>query len=340
MEQQYNLARELHEHTAELRRQDLNSVLLRWSQQAKPLEKPSLPNRLAKVEDGIPQWLASLELEGKSQETIDLYRQCAVNYLRSDPNPTALSVQANLGARLKRFSAHDIQSHQKALKSLFKFLVKHNLWPENPVADMPLTKAISKEVECPSDEAIQKLLEAKLYRARDEVKFKTVLMLALDTGLRMNEVCTLERRNTDLVHLELKVLGKGGKERTVVISQETGDMLRAWLKKAPESKWVFPGTDPHRHWSYSTFEVMLKQICGKLGIDPPIHPHQLRHYYATRALESGAKLEIVARNLGHSTPTMTAQVYRHVKVAEQHEEHAKHGPLRKLRERQQNGGLT
>jgi integrase len=63
---------------------------------------------------------------------------------------------------------------------------------------------------------------------------------------------------------------------------------------------------------------------------PPIHPHQLRHYFATKTLEHGAKLEVISKILGHADVAITAQVYRHIQVKEYHSEINTHGQALQL----------
>jgi len=73
-------------------------------------------------------------------------------------------------------------------------------------------------------------------------------------------------------------------------------------------------------------EKTLRRACLRAGVTP-FTPHQLRHLYATAMLRGGAKLEVVARILGHASVGVTADIYRHVAVAELHEEHLRFAPL-------------
>lgn len=73
-------------------------------------------------------------------------------------------------------------------------------------------------------------------------------------------------------------------------------------------------------------EKTLRRACKRAGVTP-FTPHQLRHLYATHMLRGGAKLEVVARILGHASVGVTADIYRHVATAELHEEHARFAPL-------------
>lgn len=73
----------------------------------------------------------------------------------------------------------------------------------------------------------------------------------------------------------------------------------------------------------------MLNTCDRLGIER-IHPHQLRHFYATRMLKNGAKLEVVSRLLGHASVGIAGDLYRHVDADDMDEEHWEHGPLNSL----------
>ena len=73
-------------------------------------------------------------------------------------------------------------------------------------------------------------------------------------------------------------------------------------------------------------EKTLRRACLRAGVRP-FTPHQLRHLYATAMLRGSAKLEVVARILGHASVGVTADIYRHVAIAELHEEHMRFAPL-------------
>jgi site-specific recombinase XerD len=96
-----------------------------------------------------------------------------------------------------------------------------------------------------------------------------------------------------------------------------------------EHKYLFPAGTKSGYWHDSGFRKEMYTACRKLGI-PRIHPHQLRHFFATRTLEHGAKLEVISKILGHNSVDMTAKIYRHIKLKEYHDEHTKHNPLEHL----------
>lgn len=278
----------------------------------------------------IPLWVAQMKTQGKSPRTIGGYEKDARRYLEQDPHPTTISIQTHIAKRLETVTAARVSSIQKALKSLFKFLKKAGLWHINPCEDMELIKEGTKEIECPTDDEILILIGAKLHRAKDEVKYKVMLLLLVNTGLRLTEACSIERKRIDVPLKEIRVIGKGNKERIIPISDPIAMLLKQFMEQTPTtSPYLFPGNTTTGHWDISGFEKTLEAVCRNTGIKR-LHPHQLRHYFATRMLEDGAKLEVVSRMLGHANVSITASVYRHIKLQEFHDELAAHNPLDKL----------
>lgn len=280
--------------------------------------------------DSIPLWVVAMKNVGGSPRTIVMYEYEVRNYLKNDPVPTTLSVQAWVAKRLESVSPSTVNTTLKALKSLFKYLTEYGLWDINPVARLGLVKETTKEVECPSNEAILKLFDYKLTRKKDDQKFKTMLFMLVNTGLRITEACSIRRTLINLATHEVKVLGKGNKERSVPISGYVAALLETYIEQNPtESPYLFDSDAKRGYWSDSGFRKELAHACKKLGIKH-IRPHQLRHYFATRTLEHGAKLDVISRILGHESVGITAKTYRHIQSKEFHEEHDKHDPLKQL----------
>ena len=99
------------------------------------------------------------------------------------------------------------------------------------------------------------------------------------------------------------------------------------MRKNPgDSLFLFPGDTRTGHMNIHNLEKTLRRACLRAGVRP-FTPHQLRHLYATEMLRGGAKLEVVARILGHASVGVTADIYRHVATAELHEEHIRFAPF-------------
>jgi site-specific recombinase XerD len=344
MEQQYNLARELHEHTEELRRQalnhDFNVAFERWSRQSKPPDKPLAPNKLAKLEDGVPLWEAHVRATGKMTEaSIRTYKSNITAWLRCDQERTSISIDQHITERWDGRVGKDgkplpmgksaIGNRQKALANFFEYLTKEGLWDSNPMAGKKLVKPDEKESRYAREEEVVALLVAHYPDAKDDAYWSTMLRLLLDTGLRISEACTLQVDNVDLVNRQMKVTGKGRKERTIPISPEAAEVLARFMSKYSDTEWVFPSRKvktKQGYWTVNAFQEMMRRMCQKAGIRH-LSPHALRHAHATLMLSKGGQLDLVSRELGHADVGITAKVYRHVLPKEAQEHHDRFSPL-------------
>jgi integrase len=97
-------------------------------------------------------------------------------------------------------------------------------------------------------------------------------------------------------------------------------------RRPSDSPFVFPGNGKLGYAEIYNIEKTLRRACKRAGVRP-FSPHGLRHFYATEMLKKGAKLEVVGRILGHASIGVTADIYRHVRTDEMHEEHIKYAPM-------------
>ena len=310
------------------------------SQESKSLIIP-LIDRLAETEglsfnvtqrppiENIPHWLTKLRSERKSERTVRLYGYLAEKLLKQLPSPTRADIREYLANRIRETSPSSAETERKALASLFSFLHSEGLWHENPLDGVRHIgqRWGERERKCPTVEDVEKVLEAGCMRAQDSLKMRTVIVLLATTGLRLTECMSLRKDGVDLEARELKVLGKGNKRRVVPLLESTADMLTNYLEERPsDSPYVFPGNTGTGYAEIYNIEKTLKRACIRAGVEP-FTPHGLRHFYATEMLRSGAKLEVVGRILGHSSIGITADIYRHVRTGEMHEEHIRFAPL-------------
>ena len=218
---------------------------------------------------------------------------------------------------------------RKAFRSFFKFLYSAGLWPTDPTANIKSIKVTYRERELPSESDIAQLLKAECHRKTDTPKFRLMIILLLDTGLRVTEACSILKANISFKRMEIKVMGKGNKERVVPISPLTASLLRSWLEQDRHSELLFPADNKLGYWDTCSIEKMLKRTCKRYGLKK-ITPHQLRHYFATHNLKNGARLEVISRILGHASTAITADIYVHVDREDIHSTHRQFSPLAKL----------
>lgn len=146
---------------------------------------------------------------------------------------------------------------------------------------------------------------------------RALLRLMLDTGLRLSEATALRWRDIDLTTGKLMVRqGKGAKDRTLWIGDEDLTMLRSWRERQAKD---IAGTSPEH--AFTTLEgkplsgryvqAMVKRYAVKAGITKDIHPHTLRHSFATDLYRQTTNIRLAQKALGHSN-LATTQIYTHI----------------------------
>jgi len=277
--------------------------------------------------DGIPPWVAKLRARC-SERTIGIYTFLARQFLREHPDPTRLEIQQHLARRLEDgVSTNAVENTRKALASLFKFLYEEGLRPTNPMAGVEPIRTPRKERWCPSPEDVKRVVDIGYARAADAAKMRTITLLIATTGLRLGEAVSILKENIDLGRGEIRVMGKGRKERVVFLVPETAEVLAKYMEeRGGGSPFLFPGKTKTGHCEVSNVEKTLKRACLRAGVRP-FTPHQLRHFFATEALRDGAKLEVISKTLGHAGVGITGDIYRHIRAEEVREEMLRHTPL-------------
>lgn len=203
------------------------------------------------------------------------------------------------------------------LRSFYQFLEREGLLDGDQGAR---TSSIKLERRLPSfldhNEAKQ-LVEAPDLSNHYGVRDKAILELLYASGLRLSEIAKLELSALNLAAREVRVRGKGNKERVVPVGSHALEALENYLRDA-RPKLV--GRRPvaavflNRYGgrlSARSIQEMVRQYAMKAGVQGQVHTHTLRHTFATHLLDGGADLRVVQELLGHSSPT-TTQIYTHV----------------------------
>ena len=160
------------------------------------------------------------------------------------------------------------------------------------------------------DEA-QALLSAPNGYYRTGQRDRCMLKLMLNSGLRPSEVLNLTWRDVDLQTGKVMVReGKGKKDRQVWVAEGTLELMRKWREASPESPYCFP-TLKGRRINDRVFRAMVKRRALKVGIDKDVHPHTLRHTYATELYRETKDIRLVQKVLGHADLS-TTMIYTHI----------------------------
>jgi integrase/recombinase XerD len=208
-----------------------------------------------------------------------------------------------------------------ALRQFHRFLCVDGLRADDPTrivrsprAGRPLPKVLSiAEVDrlLATAEA-EANAEASPQKQAAALRLYVLLELVYATGLRVSELVGLRRSAVMRDAGFLTVVGKGGKERVVPVSDRARDAVKAYLATLEAGPWLFPAAGETGHLSRQVFGRDLKAVAGRAGIaSARIAPHVLRHAFASHLLAGGADLRVVQTLLGHADIS-TTQIYTHV----------------------------
>ncbi|MBI1948095.1 MAG: tyrosine recombinase XerC [Deltaproteobacteria bacterium] len=293
------------------------------------------------LDEAIASWLSHLEhVERKSAHTLRNYANDAAQlraFLVDKGHPGVanlkkvdhIALRGFLAARHHSDSTTSVLRKLSALRGLFAHAKRHKLIDASPAAllDSPkrpkvLPRTVSVEEAfalCAAPKARQ---PAKPDEAQVEVPLRdrAVVELLYGSGLRVAELCGLDRADVDLAGRWLRVLGKGKKERLVPFHDACATALTAWLE---QGRPALAGDDSGdalflgaRGGRLHDREVrrFLARYGVLVGARGRVHPHKLRHAFATHLLEGGADLRAIQELLGHASLS-TTQRYTHVDVA-------------------------
>jgi integrase/recombinase XerC len=204
-----------------------------------------------------------------------------------------------------------------AWRGWFRWLGRHRDFPLNPVAGIRAPKAGRPLPKALSVEATQRLLEVEEDGKPMALRDRAMFELLYSSGLRLAELIGLDSADgrVDLRHGEVTVTGKGSKTRTVPIGAKARDALHDWLEvrsqiATPGEKALFVGARGRRI-SPAVVGARLGARARASGLGEHVHPHMLRHSFATHLLQSSQDLRAVQEMLGHASIS-TTQVYTHL----------------------------
>lgn len=262
----------------------------------------------------LKRFLDFAKVESPADITESMMREYRV-YLNRHPARVAKKGQAveTLDKRTQNY-------HLIALRAFFKYIRKRGVKGYDPER-IELAKTVQRELDLISDKELNNLLNApvgdELIASRD----RAMLELLFSTGLRVSELCSLDR-DTDMRSGEISVRGKGGKIRVVFVSAHAQDVLKRYLDQRVDiDEAMFIDHSPRAiarmrkeesvRLTPRSVERTLNKYATLAGIAKKCTPHVLRHSFATDLLYNGADLRTVQMMLGHASIS-TTQIYTNV----------------------------
>lgn len=220
-----------------------------------------------------------------------------------------------------------IKRELSALRHFYRFLYEKGIVGSDPLEFVSSPKGEKKLPDFLSEDEVKRLLDSNRKRT-DELasRDQAILELMFASGLRASEVCNLVLQSINLKERFIFVKGKGNKERIVPFTKNARDALTDYILhlrkelisrcKDPENRgnWVFLNNNG-RKLTTRGLEYIMVEIEKKSGDYVNLHPHKLRHSFATNLLNKGADLRTIQELLGHESISTTA-IYTHVSLAE------------------------
>ncbi len=240
----------------------------------------------------------------------------------------------------KNLRATSISRKISCFKNFYTFLKNEKITKSNPTANLETPKAGLKLPKFLSEEEITKLLDfAHQNDSPKSIRLACMLEILYSCGLRVSELVSLPLGAIQKDKEYLIVKGKGNKERIAILNNSSLASLKKYLEirqKLDEknSKWLFIGTNlkgslKDNHITRQGFHKSLKELAINAGIDEnKVHPHIIRHSFASHLLNRGADLRVLQELLGHSDIS-TTQIYTHILDSKLKDLVFKHHPMSK-----------
>jgi tyrosine recombinase XerC len=210
-----------------------------------------------------------------------------------------------------------IARRQSAIRSFFSFLVREGLLPHNPMEEVTSPKRERRLPSLLSTVEVTRLLETPDPTTPVGLRDRALLELLYASGLRVSEIVSLNLGQLNLDSKETRVIGKGSKERVVLMGDPAARALIAYLEEGrplllgeKRNNAIFISRQGERLIERRVQKI-LERYARIAGIERRVHPHMLRHTFATHMLDGGADLRVVQELLGHADLSST-QVYTHV----------------------------
>ncbi|EKE19855.1 MAG: hypothetical protein ACD_8C00095G0002 [uncultured bacterium] len=277
-------------------------------------------------------FLEYLEVEkNRSQKTVENYHHYLKRFLTwakiSDPKEITADLVRNYRIHLNRLTdekGNELKKitqnyHAIAIRSFLKYLSKRDIVTLS-AEKIEVGKNPSHEIEFLDGEEVERLLQSASANDLKSLRDRAILELLFSAGLRVSELINVNRDQINLTRQEFSVRGKGDKIRIVFISDTAKDALEKYLDKRMDidnavfirfSKKKVTENQDTKRLTPRSIQRIVKFYAAKAGIVKDVHPHTLRHSFATDLLANGADIRSVQTMLGHSSIT-TTQIYTHI----------------------------
>lgn len=294
------------------------------------------------ISELVADFLESLEIEkGRSTKTVEnygLYLARFIDLITEDfegqemikPSDITPEILRRFRLKLNRFSDNQNKErlsaltqsyHLIALRGFFKYLAKRGIKSLDPsLIDLP--RAAKKQVTFLHFDEIERLLTEIPLDTESGLRDRAIIELLFSGGLRVSELCSLNRDSINLERREFMVRGKGKKDRPIFIDKSTAECIEDYLNMRTDTlpalflnnsaNQQIPSTSgDFRRLTPRSIERIVQKYTRLAGITKHVTPHTMRHSFATDLLMNGADIRSVQSLLGHANIS-TTQIYTHI----------------------------
>ncbi len=290
-------------------------------EEAEPTAAGSIWNILVK------EFLVYLRVErGLSERTMDAYRRDVGRLVDFAEREGVISPGEMTRERVAAFleemralglSPRSLARLSASLRTFHRFLLEEGRGDCLPLGELPYPRYPRKLPRVLTLEEVFMLLDQPLSEDAFGLRDRAILETLYGTGMRISELVSLDVEDLDLEGGEMRVLGKGSKERLVPVGGRAAEALAAYLAhgrtrliKTPSQRALFLNARGGRLSRQGAWGVVRK-YARRVGLEEKMTPHTLRHSYATHLLERGVDLRYIQELLGHASVS-TTQIYTHV----------------------------
>lgn len=246
-----------------------------------------------------------------------------LNYAVKDNIATLEDVEIQLLRRYiaslleEGYEKSSIARKLSALRSFYVYLTRADIIKENPLLTVSSPKLTKRLPAFLSNDEVKKLITAPDAGTPLGMRDKAILEILYASGLRVSEIAGLDIMNVNLEEREIRVMGKGSKERITLMGKPAVHAIEYYLREGRPKLIGKRSTDAlflnryGRRLSKRSIEQMLSHYAKAAGLTKRVFPHMIRHSFATHLLDGGADLRVVQELLGHAN-LATTQIYTHV----------------------------
>jgi len=284
----------------------------------------------------INYYLKSIRIE-VSQKTIDLYTHVLyrfADFVKHDvitPSDIRMYLAYLQESGLK---PHSIHAHYRSLRTYFKWMVNEDVYKESeyPMKHVKPPRLPKYVIKIFSVEELQDILLACSGRCFRDVRNRAMVLILLDTGIRLAELAGLKMSDINSEGDLLTVYGKGAKERSVRIGYETQKALTKYIMLRGDSPGILWESVSRTPLTISGVQSDVRKLCARAGIkDGKRGPHRFRHTAAKSFVKNGGNVYVLQVMLGHADQQTTRQYCSSIGIDDVIEEHEKFSPVDRMK---------